>query len=91
MMRPGSTAASGLMADVSGPGMVPLEQFLQARFDEQEPGAVDPDVLGAHRRVLAAFRSARYGTMHRVGLQAAVKALASIWAEHSDYDPTWRS
>lgn len=78
------------MADASGPGMVPLEQFLQARLDEQEPDE-DPDVLKAHRRILAAFRSARFGTMHRAGLQVAVKALASIWAEHGDYDPTWRS
>ncbi len=29
--------------------------------------------------------------MHRAGLQVAVKALAGIWVNHGDHDPTWRS
>ena len=47
-------------------------------------------MLDAHRQILAAFRLARYGTMHRAGLQVAVKALAGIWADHGDYDPGWQ-
>jgi len=31
------------------------------------------------------------GMIYRAGLQVAVKALAGIWVDHGDYDPTWRS
>lgn len=77
------------MSDVTGPGMVPLEKFVDARLSAQAP-TVDAEVLGAHRRILEAYRASRYGTMHRAGLQVAVKSLAGIWASHPDYDPTWR-
>lgn len=77
------------MTDASGPGMVPLEQFVEARLYENTP-AVNAAAVAAHRKVLKAHRAARFGTMHHAGLQVAVKALAGIWADHADYDPAWR-
>ena len=69
--------------------MGPLRPFLTARLDEaQAAGSDDPDVLAAHRRILDAWHASR-SPIHRAGLDAAVKAMAGIWAQHPDYDPTW--
>lgn len=45
--------------------------------------------VAAHRRIVAAYRDARTPTQ-RAALGVALKAVAGIWAEHPDYDPTWR-
>lgn len=46
--------------------------------------------LAAHRRLLDAYRDAEQDSTHRASLEVALKALAGVWAEHPDYDPTWR-
>ena len=43
------------------------------------------------RQVLAAHHQSKPFTVHRAGIDIALKAIASIWADHPDYDPSWRS
>ena len=72
----------------SGPGLVPLRPLVLARLDHEAAAGRDPAVIAAHRRIIDAWHASR-SPVHRAGLEAAVKALAGIWADHPDYDPTW--
>jgi len=73
--------------------MVPLDTFVADRLADDLPvgDARSRAEAVAKRQVLEAFRRARYGTMHQVGIGVALKAIAGIWADHADFDPTWSS
>jgi hypothetical protein len=74
----------------SGPGMVSLDGFVSARLHEdQELGRRSPTEVLAVQRIIAAHRAAT-SPVHRAGIGVALKALAGVWAQHPDYDPTWR-
>lgn len=45
--------------------------------------------VAAKRKVLAAFRSARYGRRRRAGLHVAVQLLAVVWSHHPDFRDAW--
>ena len=68
--------------------MVPLRPFILASLHEDAGVARDPAVTDAHRRILDAWHASR-SPVHRAGLELTVEALAGIWADHADYDPTW--
>ena len=80
----------GVTQHQSGPGMVPLRPFVTARLDEEDATGHDPAVVAAHRRIVDAWHASR-SPVHRAGLELAVKAVAGIWSDHPDFDPTWRS
>lgn len=80
-------------AQASGPGMVSLDAFVEARLIEEQPGVQGRAHLEllAKQEVLAAYRRSRFGTTHQAGLGVALKAFARIWADHNDFDPGWRT
>lgn len=90
---PPAQSAGMTQTQASGPGMVSLDAFVEARLREEPPGQqgrADLEMV-AKEQVLAAYRRSRFGTTHRAGLAVALKAFARIWADHGDFDPSWRS
>ena len=75
----------------SGPGMVSLELFLAGRLDEDTVSTAHEEAeADVKRQVLDAHHRSKPFTVHRAGIDIALRTIAGIWAEHPDYDPSWR-
>ncbi|MFC3690341.1 DUF6221 family protein [Aquipuribacter hungaricus] len=71
--------------------MVPLDRFVAARLDEDPvTSARERAEAEVKRHLLAAHARTRPFTVHRAGYEFALRVVAGIWADHPDYDPTWR-
>lgn len=46
-------------------------------------------LVAAHRRILDRYRQVQPFTVHHAGIGIGLKAVAGIWSDHPDYDPTW--
>ena len=88
-MRPAPPAPCAMTDEQHGPGMVRLDRFVEQRLDEDQTAGRDPAVVAAHRRIVDAYRASRDWSLHKAGVGLGLKAVASIYADHPDYDSTW--
>ena len=71
--------------------MVSMERFVAERLDE-DPATTAREQAEADvkRKVLDAHHHSKPFTVLRAGIDIALRAIAGIWADHPDYDPSWR-